>query len=83
MIYAYGKEIKLLKVFPKYGVDKDGFLYKIISVTNVRALKPRIHGLAPHSAPVRFYISVDGKKYSVSQENLRGMQENVIFRMEK
>lgn len=67
-----------IKAFPQYTCDRMGFLYK-----NGKALKPRRHGLASHTGDFRFYITVDKKRYSCSQKNLRDMQENVIWRIEK
>lgn len=71
-----------LKAFPKFYCDDNGFLFKLHGIEYYKPIQPRRHSLAKHTGDFRFYITVDAKQYSVSQENLKAMKSNVIFRME-
>jgi hypothetical protein len=72
-----------LEVFPKYACDDNGFLYRKHGIEYYKPLKPKRHGFAGQESDFRFYITVNAKKYSCSQSDLKSMKTKVFFRMEK
>lgn len=69
--------------FNNYVSDEHGFLYKRMAGGVMKPLRPRRHGLSPHSGDFRFYITVDRVRYSISQTNLREMKNAAVWRIEK
>lgn len=69
--------------FENYVSDELGFLYKKQAGGFLKPLRPHRHGLSPHSGDFRFYITVDKKKYSISQTNLREAKNKAVWREEK
>jgi len=68
--------------FKNYVSDDRGFLYKLMAGGVQKPLRPRRHGLAKHTGDFRFYITVDGVMYSISQTNLREAKSNAVWRKE-
>lgn len=68
--------------FENYVSDEQGFLYKKQAGGVLKPLRPHRHSLSPHSGDFRFYITVDKKKYSISQTNLREAKNKAVWRQE-
>lgn len=65
-----------------YLCDEHGFLYKRYAGGVLKPLVPKRHPLASHTGDFKFYVTIEGKKYSVSQENLKKANINAVWRME-
>ena len=69
--------------FENYISDEHGFLYKKQAGGVMKPIAPRRHWLCSHTGDFRFYITVNGKKYSISQTNLREMKNKAVWKLEK
>ncbi len=68
--------IERTQLFPNYGVDADGNLYRLIA----GMWKKR--GLIPTAEGERFFISVRNNKFSVSPAEIKEQKTKVKFRKE-